>query len=164
MRVVLSDTSPIHYLVLIGEVEVLRKLYGRVLIPSSVAYELDRPQTPSMVRTWISQPPDWIEIVPLVTPQSPSALTHLDEGERDVLLLALNLAAHLLLMDDREGVEEATRLGFAVTGTLGVLDRAAQRSFLNLAEGLARLRTTNFRASAALLDHLLDEDARRRGV
>ena len=63
MRVVLSDTSPIRYLVLIGEAEVLPKLYGRVLIPSSVAAELNQRRTPEKVKDWISRPPDWIEIV-----------------------------------------------------------------------------------------------------
>jgi len=50
MRVVISDTSPIHYLVLIGEADVLASLYGRVLLPSSVASELNQSQTPDLVR------------------------------------------------------------------------------------------------------------------
>ena len=40
--IVIADTSPINYLILIGEIEVLSALYGRVLIPPSVREELDR--------------------------------------------------------------------------------------------------------------------------
>jgi len=76
--------------------------------------------------------------------------------------LALDLKADLVLMVDREGVEEATRLGLSVTGTLGVLDRDAERGLVDLPGALARLRRTNFRASVALLDRLLAEDTERR--
>jgi predicted nucleic acid-binding protein len=65
MRVVLSDTSPLRYLVLIGESEVLHALYDRVLIPESVADELNQPHTPDIVRQWISQPPAWVQIEPM---------------------------------------------------------------------------------------------------
>lgn len=154
MRVVLSDTSPIRYLVLIGESELLPTLYGRVLVPKSVAEELNQPRTPETVRQWISQPPDWLEIVPPSQQFDPHALPHLDVGERDAILLALEIKADLVLMDEREGVEEATRLGLTVTGTLGLLD---------LPDVLSRLRVTNFRVSPTLLDRLLADDARRKG-
>jgi predicted nucleic acid-binding protein len=65
-------------------------------------------------------------------------------------------------MDEREGVEEAVRLGLVVTGTRGVLDRAAEKELLDLPAVLARLRATNFRVSPALLDRLLADDARRK--
>ena len=90
------------------------------------------------------------------------ALADLDEGERDAILLALELKADLTLIDERDGVREAIRLGLEVTGTLGVLDRAAERKLLNLPIAVARLRATNFRVHAALLDRLLEEDARRK--
>jgi predicted nucleic acid-binding protein len=90
-------------------------------------------------------------------------LQHLDVGERDAILLALEIKADLVLMDEREGVEEATRLGLTVTGTLGVLDRAAEKGLLDLPDVLSRLRVTNFRVSPTLLDRLLADDARRKG-
>jgi len=58
-------------------------------------------------------------------------------------------------MDEREGVEEARRLGLVVTGTLGVLDRAAERGLIELAPAIARLRQTNFRIDPGVLDRLL---------
>ena len=65
-------------------------------------------------------------------------------------------------MDEREGVEEAVRLGLKVTGTLGVLDRAAEKELLDLTAVFARLRAANFRVTPTLLDRLLAEDARRK--
>lgn len=63
MRVVVSDTSPIRYLVLIGEAELLQKLYGRILIPQVVREELQQPHTPEMVRLWVQAGPSWVEVV-----------------------------------------------------------------------------------------------------
>lgn len=40
MTVVVADTSPLNYLVLIGEIDLLRRLYGRVVVPSEVVAEL----------------------------------------------------------------------------------------------------------------------------
>ena len=65
-------------------------------------------------------------------------------------------------MDEREGVEEARRLGLAVTGTLGVLDRAAERGLIDLTSAVMALRQTNFRSDPLLLDQLLASDRLRR--
>ena len=60
--IVIADTSPIDYLILIGEIELLPALYGRVLIPPSVREELGRLRAPQAVRIWIGDPPDWLEV------------------------------------------------------------------------------------------------------
>ena len=106
--------------------------------------------------------PSWLQVVPLTAQPASVSLPHLDPGEHDAILLALHLKADLVLMDERDGVEEARRLGLRVTGTLGVLDRAAERGFIELAPAITRLRHTNFRVDPALLDRLLAADASRR--
>lgn len=60
-----------------------------------------------------------------------------------------------ILMDDRAGVVAARALGFAVVGTLGVLDAAARRGLVDLAEALERLRKTTFRRTEELFDAML---------
>ncbi len=50
--IIIADTSPINYLVLIGEIDLLEALYGRVLIPPSVKEELTRLASPQAVRLW----------------------------------------------------------------------------------------------------------------
>ena len=61
-----------------------------------------------------------------------------------------------------KAVEEARRLGLPVTGTLGILDRAAEHGLIELAPAITRLRQTTFRVDPSLLDRLLAADARRR--
>lgn len=60
MPLIVSDASPLHYLVLIGEVGLLPALYGSVLLPQAVAEELRRPQTPAAIRDWLSHSPAWL--------------------------------------------------------------------------------------------------------
>ena len=76
----------------------------------------------------------------------------LDSGETAALLLARELKADLLLMDERKGRAVAGRLGIAVTGTLGVLVEAALRGLIDFDEVVGVLRTkTNFWADDAVI-------------
>lgn len=156
MRVVVSDTSPIRYLVLIDEAELLEKLYGRILIPEAVHAELQQSHTPEVVRAWVHAAPLWFEVIaasklPTANLISPS----LDPGERQAIALALDLKADLLLMDERAGVDEARRLGLTATGTLGILLRGAERGIVNLASALEKLQQTNFRVRPEIIQQLL---------
>jgi predicted nucleic acid-binding protein len=163
MPIVISDASPLHYLVLVGEAEVLHRLYGQVLVPLAVIEELQRGRTPTAVRSWVSDPPSWLEIVPRGLVVAPGlGLELLGDGEREAIALALNRDADMLLMDDREGVEKARCLGLTVTGTLGVLQRAAERRLLDLPEVIMRLQSTNFRASPEVIRALLEQNASRK--
>jgi predicted nucleic acid-binding protein len=60
--IVVSDASPLNYLVLIDAVDILPALFGRVLTPPAVWCELHRDRTPEAVRQWASQPPPWLEV------------------------------------------------------------------------------------------------------
>jgi predicted nucleic acid-binding protein len=60
-------------------------------------------------------------------------------------------------MDDRKGVIAAERLGLNVTGTLGVLDFAAERGLVDFAQAVSALRLTTFRMPASLLGELLNK-------
>ena len=161
-RLVISDTTPVRYLVLIGAVHVLPALYGEVLIPETVALELQHPHTPEPVRRWMANPPAWLQVISLAELPSLTLAADLDRGEYDAIRLALDRQADLVLMDERDGVEEARRLGLTVTGTLGILDQAAARQFIRLDEAFARLGETNFRIDPTLLQRLLELDAQRR--
>jgi predicted nucleic acid-binding protein len=85
--------------------------------------------------------------------------TGLDEGEAAAIALATSLGADLLLMDDRKGAIVARSKGLRVTGTLGVLDIAAERGLVDFAQAINRLRRTTFRIPGALLDSLLKKYA-----
>jgi predicted nucleic acid-binding protein len=60
--IIVADTTPIHYLSLIGEVEILKELFGRVIIPQAVFDELHRNRTPQLVKDWIDSQPAWLEV------------------------------------------------------------------------------------------------------
>jgi predicted nucleic acid-binding protein len=162
MTVVVADTSPVNYLVLIGEADVLRRLYGKVLIPSEVLAELSDSGTPPEVLEWIQTRPEWLEVRAVREDQSDPTLQHIDPGERAAILLAQSEPGILLLIDDAAGRAEANRRQIPNTGTLGVLRAAAVLRLLDLPVALARLATTNFRVSRTLLEDLLAEDSAHR--
>lgn len=163
MKVVVADTSPLNYLLLIGEVELLQHMYGEVLIPDVVAAELSDPDAPPLVSAWALHLPSWIQVRP--TPASNEKFANVDEGERAAILLA-EAQPHpvLLLIDDADGRAEAERRQIAATGTLGVLRAAAMRDLVDLPAALALLKSTNFRCPSILIEELSIEDAQRRSA
>jgi predicted nucleic acid-binding protein len=153
--IVVSDTSPIHYLLLIDQVELLQKLYGRIVIPQVVRDEMLAAGAPLALQQWIRQPPDWLEVCVVELPNNPD-LIRLDPGERAAIQLALQIQADLLIVDDKPARQAATGLGIKITGLLGVLDEAAKLGELDLSSTLAQLQNqTNFRVSPALIQALL---------
>jgi predicted nucleic acid-binding protein len=163
MRVVVADATPLHYLILIDVIHVLPRIFEKIHVPIEVRDELTRDAAPPSVRTWMQQPPQWLEVLaaPAVASED-SSLQALDLGERAAIVLAESIRADLLLIDDRAGALLAQRRGFAVTGTLGVLDLASQAGLLHLRDAFVRLQKTNFRYPPSLLETLLAEEKSRR--
>ena len=146
---------------LIQAAEILPNLYGKILIPSAVRAELAHANTPDIVRTWISHPPTWLEVVSLKQAVD-SAQAHLDAGEREAISLASELQVGLLLMDERDGVRIARKRGLKVIGTLAALDLAALRGLIDLQTMFDRLRVTTFRSPLRLMVSMLEQDAERK--
>lgn len=152
--IVVTDTSPLCYLVLIGCEEILPKLYGSVATTQIVIAELRHADAPTIVRAWAEQPPAWLVIHsdPLATdPQ----LVSLHAGERTALSLAEQLHADIVILDELAARALAMKRGHKVVGLLGLLADAADVGSINLNDAIFRLRQTNFRASPALLRNLL---------
>ncbi len=150
MTVVVADTSPLNYLLLIGEIAILQRLYGEVLIPSEVLAELSDVSAPSEVLKWVQVRPPWLKVRQRRIMQDDPALRHLDPGERAAILLAQHEGDVLLLIDDAAGRIEATRHGIPTAGTLGILRAASVRQLLELPTALKSLAATNFRVSQNL--------------
>ncbi len=151
--IVVSDTSPLRYLVLIGAVDVLPQLFGEVLVPPAVAAELAHPKSPQQVREWIDAQPQWVQ---LKAPRVIQALERLGPGEVEAISLALEVHADQLLIDDKAGKKRAQSLGLSAVGTLAILDLAGRRGLLDFRHALQALESgTNFRISRALRDQLL---------
>jgi predicted nucleic acid-binding protein len=148
MTPAVSDTSPLNYLILIDAVELLPRLFTEVYIPSVVAAELSRPQTPVSVREWIATQPRWIRIKePLVADHS----LDLDEGEAQAILLAKEMGIRSLLIDERKGFHVAESLGLEPIGLLGVLELCAAHRWINFDEHVEFLRATTFRFHERLI-------------
>jgi uncharacterized protein len=87
---VVSDTSPLHYLVECEAIEILPALFGEVLIPPTVHRELQHQRTPPRVRAWAQALPAWIKV------QAPSTIDlslNVDQGEREAICLAREIKA-----------------------------------------------------------------------
>ena len=159
MQLVIADTSPINYLILIGHIDLLPRLFERVALPKAVQAELSASRAPLPVQSWITAPPAWLEIydttgLPMVS--------GLDEGETAAIALAESLHADLLLMDERDGCRVAHGRGLRVTGTLGLLDLAAERGLLDFSQTIKQLESTNFHRTEALLKILLNKHNKGR--
>ena len=63
--IVVADSGPLHYLILLEHIELLRRFYGQVLVPEPVAGELSATAAPTTVRDWIREPPTWVEVRPV---------------------------------------------------------------------------------------------------
>ena len=81
MSLVVDDTSPINYLLQIGIINLLPKLYGSILIPDAVLLELSRDEAPLPVKSWARALPEWVDVPPTDL-QTNAALQSLDDGEQ----------------------------------------------------------------------------------
>lgn len=159
--IVVSDTSPIRYLIEIDAIEVLQSLFGTITIPPGVLNELRLLSFPQKVREWAANLPDWVT---LTKPATPLALEdQIHPGEAEAIGLALEVRADRLLLDDQLAVRKARELGLTTIGTLTVIAVAAELSLIPLVRSLDRLAIeTMFRATPALLERFLKQDSSLR--
>lgn len=156
--IIVSNTSPINHLILMGNIHLLPELFGQITIPQTVMSELSAPEAPNIVRTWIGTPPDWLKIQSVSHPRD-AIVNLLDPGERAAILLAEELHADLLLLDDMKSRRIATDRGLVITGIIGILDRAATMKLIDLPAAVQSLQSTSFWASERLFERLLDKHA-----
>ncbi len=157
--IVISDTSVITNLVAIHHLCLLQQFYDLILIPEAVYRELADidPPVPGPVEV---QTFDWLEVLSLRDRTIADQLQNqfqLDPGESEAIALALEINADLLLIDERRGRAEATRLGLRLTGLLGMLVEAKQRSLIPSVKPLmdALIDTSAFRVSQPLYEQIL---------
>ncbi len=155
--IVVSDTTPLNYLILIEAAQVLPALFGRVYAPTAVMEELSHPRGPQPVRVWVSSPPEWL-VVREPTQVDETLPKSLHKGEVEAISLARELGADWVLIDERKASREAESRGLRVAGTLGILEEAGARTLLDYEKGRDRLvNETNFYVT----DDVLRESERR---
>ncbi len=157
--IVISDTSAITNLAAINQLRLLPLLYQQVIIPEAVYRELVdiEPPVPGSAEV---QAANWLEVKLIANREVVERLQRevkLDPGESEAIALALELAADLLLIDERRGRAEADRLGIKITGLLGILVEAKRKNLIVVVKPLidTLIATSDFRVSSALYDQIL---------
>ena len=134
--IVVSDTTPLISFLKIGHIDLLEKLFGRVLVPQAVYDELTVDMRFEEEVRQIEQS-TFIEVRSVKNPESVSVLkrvTGLDKGESEAIVLADELKADVLLMDEVKGRTVSNEMGIKVMGTIGMLMAAYERKELTSKE------------------------------
>ncbi len=128
--VIISDTSPIANLIVIGQLDFLRDLFSEIIIPEAVNQEiLFLKQSGKDIQAYENA--DWLKIKnPKDEAKVESLRKDLDAGEAEAIVLALELECDLLLIDERLGNKIAAEYGLHTVGLLGVLIRAKQKNII----------------------------------
>ena len=155
--IVVSDTSVLSNLAIVDYLWLLETIYQTVIIPDIVAGELvaaSKPAISDIIQL------DWIQTQSLINSQLTNQLQKergLDAGEANAMVLALELQADILLIDERLGRQEAIRFGLSIIGILGVLLVAKQRSLIPQVKPVmdALINQAGFRISPQLYQRVL---------
>lgn len=148
MSVVISDTSPINYLILIGEDRLLPHFFDKIYIPTQVLSELNSVGAPEKVIDWTKNLPEWVIV------QNPQKILDfdLDKGESAAISLGIELNIKDFITDDMRAREIAKIEGFKVAGTLMLIELAATQNLLDFDKTIEKLCATNFRISESLIN------------
>ena len=135
MRKVVANTTPLIALADIGQLELLKHLYGEILIPQAVLDEIESEPAKSMVSN-----ASWIKKVIIEAADKKNMFkARLHAGEIEAIILAEESQADLIIMDDNAAKKTAKYLGYNVTGTLGILIRAKAEGYVESVEPLMNL-------------------------
>ena len=149
---VVSNTSPLRYLIAIGRADLIQHIFGHVLISLGVREELTHSSCPEMVQKWMAHAPAWLETRDLARSPESEFVRLLDQGEAEAIQLAIDLKADYLLIDERRGRQIATARGLTVIGALGILiESHRQGRIQNPSDILGELRAARFRVSRRLV-------------
>lgn len=149
--IVVSDTSPITALLHVGRIDILHSIFGPVIIPPAVHAELLRGHDIL---------PDFISVrTPMDIHAVRKLLDQLDPGEAEAIILAREISADLLLIDEKQGRKVALLTGIRVMGVLGVIGLAKSRGLIpSITDMLNRLtQDAGFRFDKTLRERVLRE-------
>ena len=137
-KTIISDTSCLIVLTNIGELDLLRKVYGTIVTTVDIAIEFGEPL------------PDWIIIEKVADKYRQQLLEmQIDKGESSAIALALEASDSTVILDDYRARKIAEQLGVNYTGTIGVIIKAKINGAIpSIKPILAKIKETDFRLSA----------------
>ena len=120
---VVSNSSPLISLFNIGRIELLQMLYGKIIIPQAVNNEVFGEKE--------KQDIEWLKVMPITDLKLQTYLSPLlHKGETEVIVLAKEINADLVIIDDYLARKYAQYLGLTITGTLGVIVKAKRKGII----------------------------------
>lgn len=154
IKPVVSNTSPLVGLFGLNLLSLLRDLYTEVWIPGEVEKEFLEKE--SIIRREALKDAPWIKTVNLTDPQAVAVYEGLDDGEAEVLVLADEYEARLVLLDEKKGRREAEKIGVTVKGTVGILFEAKKAGLIDVIKPLLiRLQDNGMHLSDWLINKAL---------
>lgn len=154
---IVSDTTPIITLMKMGHLDILKHLYGKVLIPNAVYMELTANEKFVAEASQVMDS-DFLEVEEVDNEVAVTILQEvsgLDAGESEAIVMANSRKADLLVMDEHKGRGVAKKMGLPITGTIGLLLKAFDEGMLtagDIEECIEKLKETNVRISEGLFD------------
>lgn len=128
---VVSNTGPLIALDACNQLDLLPSLYARITVPKEVVHELARGGATGLPSGLTYNHLTWIEVQTLANPPSSALLARLDPGEAEVITLALEIGANLVLIDEQRGAKIAREQGLTVLGSVGILLLAKKKGLLS---------------------------------
>ena len=155
--IVVSDTSPVSNLFLIGELDLLRRIYNEILMPKAVMDELIELEKFGINIDAVKQS-EWIKCFEVTERNNVNELlSELDLGEAESIVLAKELHADWLLIDETKGRKIAKDNGLQTIGLLGVLLLAKKEGIINEVKPYVEqlISKAKFRISQELFQRIL---------
>jgi len=122
MLKVVSNTTPIISLLKLNRLEILKNLYNEVIIPNAVYLEIENGKHKEYYQDLSKL--SWIRIQKIQDKLSLKYFLDLDAGEAEAIILATEIGADLIIIDEKLGRFHAKHAELNVTGTIGILMKA----------------------------------------
>ena len=130
MRKVIVNSTPLIALCHVNQLVVLKQLYGEIIIPKAVYDEISVKED-SICKKTVDESLDWIHVQEIQNHVAKAMFkSQLHEGEVEVMILAMEQQADVVIIDDQNAKKYAKYLKLPVTGTLGVLMKAKQNGYI----------------------------------
>ena len=153
---IVSNTGPLIGLAIIGHLDILDKIFDKVLVPEAVNHEmLEGGSTNRGVASYRNSP--WIQVRQLSLPLDPLLGNVLDSGEASVIQLGRESGADFVLIDERKGRKIARNIyHMSVIGTARILVEAKRRGFIgSVREAIIGMRSGGYRIQDNILEFAL---------
>lgn len=158
-KAVVTNTTPLIALTAaMGNLDVLRSLYSRVVVPYEVAAEI-RAGGKDAFGLDVFEQASWLEISPSPVVLPPYLQNSLDRGEASVIQTAIQEGIELVCIDEVAGRRIARLSKLSLTGSIGILLKAKSAGYpLSISDALDRMRARGIWLSESVVRFALERN------